>query len=456
LSSSYPQQSQGGVQADTSGDYLAAVRILAGDPEQLEQLYQSVRTAGDTRVFAAAIATLRQEAPDNLLYGAWYYRLRQPAADVPPGRLAGAWMWVVPLSILLALAFWVLSDPSLTLAGSVPLLALLAAPLTALALVLFLAGAGRRNYAYAVVAGIALLGLLGYLLGIASLGDSAQLTLIALHAALLAWGAIGLAALGWRSAARERFAFLSKSLEAIGTGGVVAIAGGIFAGITLGLFQALGVALSNPLVRLLAAAVAGLAPLVAVATVYDPSLRPVEQEFARGFGRILAVLMRVLLALSLVVLLIYVAVIPFYFFAPFHTREVLIVYNLMLFGIMGLLIGVTPLRTDDLSPQLRTILRAGIVSVALLVTLVSLYALSATVYRTVTLGPSMNRVTVIGWNVINIGILVALLVGQMGSGRSTGASGGGWTGAVQRAIAGGALAYVAWAAFVSLVLPWLF
>lgn len=453
MSAPDPQQPQHDAQADSSGGYLAAIRARAGDPEQVEQLYQTARAEGDARVFAAAIATLRQEAPENLLYSAWYYRLRQPAAEQPPARLAATWIWVVPLSALLALAFWLLSDPILTMAGKVPLLALLAAPLTALALVIFLAGAGHRGYTNAVIAGIVLLGLLGYLLGVASLGDSAQLTLIALHAPLLAWGAIGLVALGWRSAARDRFAFLNKSLEAIGTGGVVAIAGGIFAGITLGLFQALDAALPNPLIRLLAAAVAGLVPLVAVATVYDPSARPVEQEFGRGFGRILVVLMRVLLALSLLVLLIYVAVIPFNFFAPFQSRDVLIVYNVMLFGIMGLLIGVTPLRTDDLAPRLRTLLRVGIVAVAFLVTMVSLYALAATVYRTVTLGPSMNRITVIGWNVINIGILLALLVGQFGANRPGRA---GWPGAIQRAIAGGAVAYVAWAAFVALVLPWLF
>ncbi len=432
------------------GGYLEAIRASASDPERIEQLYQSARAAGDARVYAAAVATLRQEAPNNLLYGAWYYRLRQPLADAPASRPGGAWIWAVPLSILLALAIWLLSDPILTVAGGLPLLALLAAPGAGLALVIFLAGAGHRGYAYAVIAGLALLGLLGYLLGIASLADTSQLTVIALHAPLLAWGAVGLAALGWRSTARDRFAFLTKSIEVIGAGGVFAIAGGIFAGITLGMFQALGVALPNPLVRLLAAAVAGLTPLFAVAAVYDPSARPVEQEFGRGLGRILTALMRVLLALSLIVLLIYIAVIPFYFMAPFNSRQVLIVYNLMLFGILGLLIGVTPLRADDLAPRLRAPLRAGIVSVALLVTLVSLYALTATVYRTVNGGLTMNRATIIGWNAINISILVALLVGQLRATRDD------WAGAVQSAIAGGALAYVAWAAFVTLALPWLF
>jgi len=433
-----------------AGTYLDAVRSSASDPERIEQLYQMARSSGETRVFAAAIATVRQEAPASLLYGAWYYRLRQSIADAQPSRLGSTWIWVVPLSVLLGAVVWLLSDPTFTLAGNIPLLTLLAAPLTGLTLVLFLAGAGHRGYTNALVAGLVLLGLIGYALGIASSAGMSRLTLIVLHLPLLAWAAIGLAALGWRSSARNRFAFLTKSIEAIGTGGVFAIAGGIFAGITLGMFQALSVTVPDPLVRLLVAGVAGLVPVFAVATVYDPTKSPIEQDFGRGLSGVLAVLMRVLLALSLLVLVIYLPVIAFNFAAPFTTRQVLIVYNVMLFGIMGVLIGVTPLTTEELAPRLRALLRAGIVALAALVTLVSLYALSATVYRTVGDGLTMNRATIIGWNVINIGILVALLAGQLRAGRSR------WAESVQSVIAGGAFAYVAWAALVALALPWFF
>jgi hypothetical protein len=442
--------SPGAPRAGHDDTYVDAVRRSAGDPELLEQLYQGARGSGESRVFAAAIATVRQESPANLLYGAWYYRLRQPIADAQPGRLGATWRWVVPISILLGAAFWLLSDPSLKLADNIPLLALLAAPLTGLALVIFLAGAGHRGYLNAQVAGVVLLGLIGYVLGVASMAGTTGLTRILLHVPLLAWGAIGLAALGWRSAARERFAFLTKSIEAIGTGGDFAIAGGIFAVIAIGMFTALSVALPDPLMRLLVAVVAGLVPLFAIAAIYDPAAGPLQQEFGRGFGRILTVIMRVLLVLSLVVLVIYVAVIPFNFMAPFQNRDVLIVYNVMLFGIMGLLIGVTPLSTEELTPRLGGWLRAGIVAVAALVALVSLYALAAVLYRTIGDGDlTMNRATIIGWNVINIAILLALLIGQVRAGR------GRWAEAVQRAIAGGAIAYVAWAAFVALALPWL-
>src|SRR6185437_14879684 len=153
---------------------------------------------------------------------------------------------------------------------------------------------------------------------------------------------------------------------------------------------------------------AGLVTLIAIATVYDPALAPDQQEFGRGFGRLLSVLMRVLLALSLIVLVIYVVVIPFNF------------------GVIAVLIGSTPVNIDDLSPQGQSLLRWAIVAVAALTALVSLYALAATVYRTATFdGLTMNRTTIIGWNVINIALLIALLVGQIRARRDN------WTVAIQ-------------------------
>jgi hypothetical protein len=71
--------------------------------------------------------------------------------------------------------------------------------------------------------------------------------------------------------------------------------------------------------------------------------------------------------------------IPFYFSAPFENRDVLIVYNLMLFAIVGLLIGALPIQGGELSPDLQRVLRIGIVAVAGLAVPVSLHALSAVI-----------------------------------------------------------------------------
>jgi hypothetical protein len=430
-------------------DYLTLIDAAAANPEALERLYQAARRGGAAAAFRGAVAAAHQESPENLLYSAWYYRLHQPAVEGGTHRFAGMWTWAVPIGVVLGLAFWVFSDSGSSFRTNAPLLTYLAPPLVALAIVLFLATGGRRSLALPL-AGVALGAMAVYIFLLpVSLSDS-QGALILLHMPLLAWAAIGLAALGWRSSSRARFGFIIKSLEAIGTGGVFGIAGGIFAAVAIGLFEVLDISLPDIVIRLVVGLIAGLVTVFAIATVYDPSVAPDQQEFGRGFGRLLNVLMRVLLALSLIVLVIYVVAIPFNFAAPFQNRTTLIIYNVMLFGIIALLIGSTPVSTDGLSPQMQSLLRGTIIAVAALTALVSLYALAATVYRTSVGDLTMNRTTIIGWNVINIAILFALLVGQIRASRDN------WAAAIQSVFAWGAIAYVIWAAVAGLVLPWLF
>ena len=154
-----------------------------------------------------------------------------------------------------------------------------------------------------------------------------------------------------------------------------------------------------------------------------------------------------LLPLTLIVLVIYVLVIPFNFRAPFENRDVLIVYNAMLFGIVGLLVGATPIKGADLSPDLQRIMRNGIIAVARLAVLVSLYALAAVVDRTLQGDLTLNRLAVIGWNGINIGVLVTLIVTQLRTGRA------GWIEALQAVFSRAAVAYLAWSIFLLVVPP---
>jgi hypothetical protein len=147
---------------------------------------------------------------------------------------------------------------------------------------------------------------------------------------------------------------------------------------------------------------------------------------------------------------IYVFVIPFNFLEPFRKRDVLIVYNLMLFAIMGLLLGATPIHSGGLSTQLRKWLRIGIISVASLAVLVSIYALSATIYRTIDGGWTINRLTIIGWNSINISILFWLVYRQIIDDHEK------WIETLQSLFSLAANAYMIWGLFLVIIIPLLF
>ena len=169
-----------------------------------------------------------------------------------------------------------------------------------------------------------------------------------------------------------------------------------------------------------------------------------------GLTKLVALLMRLVLPLAVGVLVVYLAFIPFYWREPFENRDVLLIFNAMLFAVMALLVGATPVHGAELSEKVQTWLRRGVIALAMLALVVSLYALAAIVYRTAIDRITPNRLIFIGWNMVNIAILVMLLVLQARSGRAR------WLPAMHRTFAAGAVLYLAWSIIGLLVLPWVF
>ena len=445
--------------------YEDTLSNLANDPEELERTYQSAVKAGQADAFREAIDARRSAAPDNLLYAAWYYRLQETAVRVKESFIA--WGWVVPLALLNGLLLWILSDEqrfTVQIArvrfGSaqtdyLPMVFLLAAPLSAVFVMAYLTAAGRKRWGLAALISVVLLAAAAYVLWVYPQAGTRPfqeqyLTLMAMHLPLLAWAGVGALLVYAHRDPANRFAFLIKSLEVFVMGGLFVIAGGIFVGITIGLFDALGVQFPPLVQRLFVAGGAGLLPVIATAVIYNPNVPPAGQEFEEGLSKLVAMLTRILLPLTVLVLLVYLAFIPFNFREPFENRDVLIIYNAMLFAVIALMVGATPVSAAQLSPRLATWLRRGIVALAVLAAVVSVYALAAILYRTAIDRLTPNRLTFIGWNVINIGLLLLLLYFQAR------ATPGDWLAGLHRAYAAGTVAYVVWTLAMIVTLPWFF
>jgi hypothetical protein len=432
--------------------YLEQIRSGHNDPASLENLYQAALQAHEADQFTASLLTCYQESPSNLLYAAWFYRLQAAPREEPAGRNIN-WKAAVPLSVALGLILWILSDPRFQLPNDVPYLGLMWAPIVSCFVIAFLTVTNRQYTIRSLLISIAIIWAILYVtLFTKSPGRFRYRDLMALHLPLLAWIGVGASILGSRSDHQNRFAFLSKSIEVFVTGGIFIIAGGVFVAITFGMFDALNISIPDTITRLLLAGGGGLVPVLAVASVYDPLVRPADQIFEQGVGKLISTLTRILLPLTLLVLVVYLIFIPFNFMEPFNERDVLIVYNAMLFAIMVLLVGVTPVRESHLPQLHRTALRRGVLAVAILAVLISLYALSATLHRTLTddLGLSMNRLTIIGWNSINIGILSLLIYRFYKRGPQE------WVRSLQSTFGLGAIAYVVWTIFLILAIPLLF
>ena len=444
--------------------YLEKINALAADAEKLEQTYHEALRAGEAGAFSAAIEAGHASAPQNLLFAAWYYRLQYAAGRAR--SFAVAWAWVIPLAVANGLLFWWLSDfnrfivtTQSTLGGRertlLPAVVLLAAPVAGAFVLVYLTAVGRKRWRLSLPVGLALLAASAYVLwAYPQVGtrpfQEQYVTLMAMHLPLLAWAGVGAFLISEHRDPANRFAFLIKSLEVFIMGGLFVIAGGLFTIITVGLFAALDIEFSELAQRLFIAGGGGLIAVVATAVIYNPRVPPDAQAFDEGLSKLIALLMRILLPLALLVLLVYIAFVPFNFRAPFDNRDVLIIYNGMLFAVVALLVGATPLRRADLSPRLARWLRFGIVAVAALALLVSLYALTAIVYRTALDRLTPNRLTFMGWNVINIGLLALVLW------RQARAAAGEWLTALQSAYSAGTVAYGLWTLAMILAVPWLF
>jgi hypothetical protein len=444
--------------------YRRTVSALAEDPEKLELVYRAALEAGESEAFKHAIDGSHATAPDNLLYAAWFHRLKYAAAQTT--RFVVAWAWVIPLALVNGLLFWLLSDEqrfTIQIAGArqgtsadfLPALLLLAAPISAAFVLLYLTAVGRKRWWLSALIGLLTLAAGAYVLwAYPRVGtrpfQEQYLALMALHLPLLAWAGVGAFLTAEHTDPASRFAFLIKSLELFIMGGLFVIAGGLFTGITIGLFAALDVEFPMLVQRLFIAGGGGLIPVVATAVIYDPTAPPAGQAFDQGLSKLVALLMRILLPLTLLVLVVYLVFIPFNFRAPFDNRDVLIIYNAMLFAVVALLVGATPVNQAELSPRLARWLRLGIIVVAALAVIVSLYALAAILYRTALDRLTPNRLTFIGWNVINIGLLLLVLLYQAR------VKAGRWLQRLFSAFSAGTVAYTVWTGVMILALPWLF
>jgi hypothetical protein len=436
--------------------YLQQIQEASHDPQRLEGLYQSALQEGFTAEFTADLFTCYQAAPEEVLYAAWYYRLENIPAERPAQPRRGSlWGLAVPFafltSLVLGLLAALLKDPFL---DHIPYAILFLAPIAASFAILFLAAAAKKHYRRAIL-GIGLLVIASlYVLFIAPTMKAwlhnPYLDQMAIHLPLLAWIALGISLLWLRSLSKDRFAFLIKSIETAITAGLYLIAGMAFGAITIGMLQALSIEIPDTWVTFLIAGGLGMIPIIAIVSIYDPRLPPSEQDFEQGLSKFISRMMRLFLPLTLAVLVIYVLIIPFNALEPFKNRDVLIVYNIMLFAVMGLLLGSIPVLSGDLSPKMKSTLRYGILAVAGLAILVSLYALAAILYRTIIDSLTMNRLVILGWNVINIAILGFLAYRVARAGKED------WIEPAQSVFSLATNAYLVWTIFVIFAIPWLF
>jgi len=429
---------------------------FSSKPKELEQLFRQSKSQGQESAFKEQIESLFNADSDNPTLQAWFYRFEEEKQEGTNWKLA------IVVSLISSFFFWLLLDFDdeklrFMVAEFLPLLVLLTPLISAVAIIGFVNFAStERDFdsKYAMIGLVVLALATIYVIFVGSGIEATRfrqdyLGMMMAHLVLLMAFAIAYFLMNGKLGAEDCTAFLMKVFEFAVVLGLLTGAGGVFTAISVGMLDTLGIEISNELIRVFVGAGLGLLPVLAMAIVFDPDKVLREQNLRQGTGWLISTITRLILPLTVLMGTIYLFLIPLNFMVPFEERDILIIYNIMLFAVIALTVAASIAPKEYLEAPSKLWLKRGLIALEILGLLVSLYAYVAVIHRTLEYGLSPNRFMVIGWNTINI-LLLGLLIWNQLKDR------GDWSGSRYRSFRLGALVYTGWSIFALVALPVLF
>ena len=264
--------------------------------------------------------------------------------------------------------------------------------------------------------------------------------LVCIHLPLLLWSALGLAYTGNTYRQNDaRVSFLKFNADILIVGNVVSLAFGLLTAITIGLFAAININIGEFYFEWIIVAAMASSPVVCAYIV---------QANPRLVNRITPIIARIFSPLVLITLLIYIPAIFVSGKDPFHDRDFLLVFNILLIGVMAIIFFAVSATDKDKPSGFANWVLLGLCTATIVVNSIALAAIS---YRIVEWGFTPNRSAVLGGNIlilINM-VLASLKVVGMVRGKSNRED-------VEYAITRYLPIYTAWTIIVVFLFPLIF
>lgn len=219
--------------------------------------------------------------------------------------------------------------------------------------------------------------------------ESDTLILACIHLPIVLWGILGAAYSGQNPGNwNNRLNYLRFNGEAAVMAVLLGITGGLLTGITLGLFNLIGVKIEEFYFSYVVTfGLPAIAILAAYLTHSNPEL----------VNKVSPVIAKIFSPLVLIMLIIYLGAILITGKDPYNDREFLLIFNLLLIGVMGLIFfSVAEHSTKEKKGSGLWIL----FSLSLITVFVNSLALSAIVFRISEWGITPNRLAVLGSNIL--------------------------------------------------------
>jgi hypothetical protein len=364
-------------------------QILANldNPGQLEKLYRA-----DKPAFKREFGSLYPELKDNLLAGFWHERLNFASEEIS---------WGTRTELVLVIA-------ASLLAGIIAKLPAIARIDEAFfysrnigfvifpVLTAYFAWKNRLSIPrLAFAAGTILAGLV-FINLFPDVKKSDILLLSCLHLPLFLWSVLGFAFVGGFNAhADRRLDFLKYNGDLVVMTTLILIAGGIMTGVTIGLFELIGLHIETFYFAYVVVFGLPAAPILGTyLTQTNPQL----------VGKVSPVIARLFSPLVLGMLVIYLAAIVYSGKDPYNDREFLVIFNALLIGVMAIIFFSVAgtVRASRSQAEIWILWLLSVVTI-----LVNGIALSAIGFRIAEWGITPNRAAVLGSNVL---ILINLLL----------------------------------------------
>jgi len=291
----------------------------------------------------------------------------------------------------------------------------------------------------AIGLGLFMLALVAYIHWLPNNPASDTLVLASIHLVFFLWAFLGFLFTGGRYELDGRLQFLRYTGNLVVLGSLLLSAGGLASAITIGLFSLIGYQIADTYMENVG--IFGLAALPVVATWIN-RMNPLL------VGRISPLIARIFSPLVLVMLSIYLAAMGYAGKNPYHDREFLMLFNVLLLAVLALIFFAIPAEGNAGDSKiwlwilfLLAVLTAG----------VNVIALSAILFRLSSWGVTPNRLAVL---VANGLIMITMLrvtwqLLQVLRGKESLESAGVPMGQIMPILA-------LWALFVTLAFPFLF
>lgn len=228
-------------------------------------------------------------------------------------------------------------------------------------------------------------------------GDSVNLVYI--HLPIMMWFIYGIVYTGFdHKSLNKRISFIRHNGDLAIFYALIAIAGGILSGITIGLFEAIGLKIAEFYSKNIILTGAVAAPVVAAYLI---------EKFPALVNKTAPVIAGIFSPLVLLTLTVFL--ITFFITGkdPYNDREFLLIFNLMLLGVMGIII----FSVSETSVIQNQKFNAAILFVLSIITIIiDLIALSAIFYRLGEYGITPNRLAVLVSNILVLINLVLIMV----------------------------------------------